>query len=49
MFFEMLMLILSISLAVFEAVKLDSYLTPKFLARSNLVGCVTNEIFSFKG
>jgi hypothetical protein len=47
MLFEMLMLIVSISLAVFEAVKLDSYLTSKFIARSNLVGCVTNEIFSF--
>jgi hypothetical protein len=47
MFFEMLMLILSISLCLFEAVKLDSYYTPKFIARSNLVGCVINEIFSF--
>lgn len=47
MIFEMLILVLAVSLCIFEAIKLDSYFSSKFSARGNLMICVVNEIFVF--
>jgi hypothetical protein len=47
MIFEMMMLVLSICLCIFEAIKLDDYFSSRFSARLNLMFCVIMEIFTF--
>jgi hypothetical protein len=47
MFFEILLLVLMISLCIAEAITVDNYLSTKGSARGNLVLCVINEIFLF--
>lgn len=47
MFFEMFLLVITISLCAFEAVKEENYFSSKFNARSNLLVCVTSEVFAF--
>lgn len=47
MLFQVLSLVLMVSVCMFEAVSVEEYASSKFSARANLVLCVTNEIFLF--
>jgi 7tm Odorant receptor len=47
MLFQVLMLVLMISLCMYEAFTVENYLSTKFSARANLVVCVINDIFIY--